>query len=297
MLWISLVWTVVFGRCWLARCHQLTAEDRDEIVETHNHFRSLVWPGAANMRRMSWDDSLALVAAGYATKCVWEHNPDLGDLGENLYATSGPFNASKAITGWYLEHLDYSYHNDSCPEDKLCGHYTQVVWAETTLVGCSTHLCEKVVGLTFTGVTMLVCDYSPAGNVLGELPYEEGEPCSNCPEDLQHCEKNICVAESPAVTEGTAGDPPPGTDSPSPSEHSTTESPSREADESAAPTDAGRPHSDTSSPPLSDDDESEENGEREEDMEVEVESERSVDGGMSLCSSALLLATLLLLTL
>ncbi|KAJ8370183.1 hypothetical protein SKAU_G00102110 [Synaphobranchus kaupii] len=292
MLWISLVWTIVFGHCWLAHCYELTTEDQDEIVEMHNYYRSQVLPRATSMRRMSWDDTLARVAAGYATKCVWEHNPDLEDTGENLYATTGPFNASKAITGWYMEHVDYTYHNNTCEEDKLCGHYTQVVWAETFLVGCSTHLCEKVEGLSFSDVTVLVCNYSPPGNLIDEWPYEEGEPCSNCPKDLWHCDRNICVAESPSVREGTTEGPQPSRDSPSPSPSmETDESFTTETDESVTPSDAGQPLSDTSSPSLIFINEKE--GEEDRDDQREW----SMSGGMPVCSSALLVATLLLLTL
>ncbi|KAJ8257209.1 hypothetical protein GJAV_G00183090 [Gymnothorax javanicus] len=205
MLRISVVWTAVLGHCWLVCTYNLNLEDQDDIVQVHNFFRSQVQPTASNMRKMSWDDSLAQVAARYAPKCKWEHNPELEDLdlGENLYATNGFFNVTKAITGWYMEHLDYTFHNDSCEKDKLCGHYTQVVWAESVKVGCFSHHCGEVEGLSFTGATILVCNYSPPGNFRGEWPYEEGEPCSNCPEDLPHCHQNICVADLPSVTETT----------------------------------------------------------------------------------------------
>ncbi|XP_061114028.1 peptidase inhibitor 16-like isoform X2 [Conger conger] len=190
------------------------------------------------------------MAAGYVTKCVWEHNPDLKDAGENLYATNGPFSASQAVTGWYLEHLDYSYHNDTCEEDKLCGHYTQVVWSHTTFVGCSTHLCEEVAGLTLSHVTLLVCNYFPPGNYEGVLPYEEGEPCSNCPNDL-HCEGNICVDEPPSATEGTTEGPQPGTDGPS-----ITESPAMETDKSPVAETDGSPTAETDGSPTAETEES-----------------------------------------
>ena len=44
-----------------------------------------------------------------------------------------------------------------------CGHYTQVVWANTLSVGCGVAVCP-------TG-TIVVCNYAPPGNYVGEKPY------------------------------------------------------------------------------------------------------------------------------
>ncbi|KAG7224345.1 hypothetical protein INR49_004652, partial [Caranx melampygus] len=74
-----------------------------------------------------WDPSLKLLAEGYATKCIWNHNPELEDTGENLFAGDGPLDLREALEKWFLEHLDYDYQNNSCDEDKMCGHYTQLL--------------------------------------------------------------------------------------------------------------------------------------------------------------------------
>uniref|UniRef100_A0A3Q0QT12 SCP domain-containing protein n=1 Tax=Amphilophus citrinellus TaxID=61819 RepID=A0A3Q0QT12_AMPCI len=127
-----------------------------------------------------WDANLKLVAEGYAAKCVWNHNPELLETGENLYAGTG-----------CAEHLDYDFQNNSCDEEKMCGHYTQMVWADTHRVGCAFHLCDTMEGLDWDRVSFLVCNYYP-GNYEGERPYVEGDWCSRCPENLQKCENNLC---------------------------------------------------------------------------------------------------------
>jgi pathogenesis-related protein 1 len=48
-----------------------------------------------------------------------------------------------------------------------CGHYTQVVWRSTREVGCGYATCE-VQGLT---AQVWVCNYSPPGNFVGQVPY------------------------------------------------------------------------------------------------------------------------------
>ena len=49
-----------------------------------------------------WDPDLKLIAEGYATKCVWNHNPELEDTGENLYAGTGPLDLREALEKWFL---------------------------------------------------------------------------------------------------------------------------------------------------------------------------------------------------
>uniref|UniRef100_A0A7N6BVY7 SCP domain-containing protein n=1 Tax=Anabas testudineus TaxID=64144 RepID=A0A7N6BVY7_ANATE len=139
-----------------------------------------------------WDPNLKLVAEGYAAKCIWNHNPDLEDTGENLFAGTGSLDPREAMEKWFLEHLDYDFQNNTCDEDKMCGHYTQMVWADTHRVGCAYHLCNSMEGLEWERVSFLVCNYYPPGNYEGERPYVEGDWCSRCPEKLQKCENNLC---------------------------------------------------------------------------------------------------------
>ncbi|XP_051517157.1 peptidase inhibitor 16-like [Myxocyprinus asiaticus] len=176
----------------------LTEDQKSTIVNMHNELRSKVQPRAAFMQRVVWDEELRLVAEAYASKCIWNHNPQLIllSIGENLFATTGSFNATKAILDWFGEHVDYDYESNTCPENKMCGHYTQMVWANSNKVGCATYLCDTVEGLVTKSTTVLVCNYFPQGNIEGQRPYESGEPCSKCPDNLPVCEENICVVEN-----------------------------------------------------------------------------------------------------
>ncbi|GAA6233811.1 peptidase inhibitor 16-like [Lates japonicus] len=168
------------------------------------------------MLPLKWDPGLKLIAEGYATKCIWNHNPELEDTGENLFAGTGPLDLREALEKWFLEHLDYDYQNNSCDEDKMCGHYTQMVWAGTHRVGCAFHLCNNMEGLEWERVSFLVCNYYPAGNYEDERPYVEGDWCSSCPDNLQKCENNLCVEEDDEGGEGWGTDAPtPATSDPS----------------------------------------------------------------------------------
>ncbi|KAM9856051.1 uncharacterized protein ACBR49_002176 [Aulostomus maculatus] len=180
----------------------LSEEQEELLVELHNHYRGQVSPSASAMLPLKWDTNLKLLAESYAAKCIWNHNPELEDTGENLFAGTGPLDLREALEKWFLEHLDYDFHNNSCDEDKMCGHYTQMVWADTHRVGCAFHLCNSMEGLDWERVSFLVCNYYPAGNYEGERPYVEGDWCSRCPENLQKCENNLCVPDTVEEEEG-----------------------------------------------------------------------------------------------
>uniref|UniRef100_A0A3P8Y216 SCP domain-containing protein n=1 Tax=Esox lucius TaxID=8010 RepID=A0A3P8Y216_ESOLU len=206
MLRGTVVCAVLAGLCVIvslrpASC-QLSQEDAESIVVLHNRYRGRVVPSAANMTEVKWDEKLKIIAEGYAVKCVWEHNPDLEEMemGENLFASNAPFNTNKAMEKWFLEYLDYDYNNNSCLEDKMCGHYTQMVWAKSQYLGCAFHRCDTMEGLALEKVNFLVCNYFPAGNYVAEKPYEEGEWCSMCPETLPQCDQNLCGEKHTDIT-------------------------------------------------------------------------------------------------
>ncbi|XP_013856574.1 peptidase inhibitor 16 [Austrofundulus limnaeus] len=171
------------------------------------------------MLPLKWDSGLKLIAEAYAAKCIWNHNPELEETGENLYAGTGALDLRVAVEKWFMERLYYDFQNNSCDEDKMCGHYTQMVWADTHRVGCAIHSCNSMEGLDWDQRTsFLVCNYYPAGNYEGERPYVEGDWCSRCPENLQKCENNLCVDDDfsedynetsspPQPPEGTSAGP------------------------------------------------------------------------------------------
>ncbi|XP_025894315.1 glioma pathogenesis-related protein 1-like [Nothoprocta perdicaria] len=170
----------------------------NECVSTHNRFRSEVIPAASNMLYMSWDPDLAKTAKGWAKKCIFEHNiylkepgkahPNFTPVGENLWTGSLQiFTAKQAITSWYNEVNDYTYETNSCR--RVCGHYTQIVWATSYKVGCAVHFCPRVTGFSGTNAAHFICNYGPAGNY-PRRPYERGAPCSMCHGD--QCANKLC---------------------------------------------------------------------------------------------------------
>ncbi|KAJ7332932.1 hypothetical protein JRQ81_015112 [Phrynocephalus forsythii] len=176
-----------------------TSEDKKLIVDLHNQYRSKVDPPASDMLKMSWDPALEAFAKDYATKCIWEHNKERGRRGENLFAMSGDLDVTAIVENWHDEYQYYNISTLACQEGQMCGHYTQVVWARSERVGCGTVFCKTIENLNDTDMHLVVCNYEPPGNVKGKKPYEEGKPCSMCP-DGYSCEDSLCASSADEET-------------------------------------------------------------------------------------------------
>lgn len=142
------------------------------ITAAHNVVRASVSPAPSSpLVALTWSDTIASAAQTWANGCNWSHSSNA--YGENIYAVSGDTVTGQAVVDdWASESVDYDYATNSC--SNVCGHYTQVVWADTTQVGCGVKVCTTnspfpaKYGPTWTFV---VCDYDPPGNVGNQSPY------------------------------------------------------------------------------------------------------------------------------
>lgn len=132
------------------------------LVARHNFWRADVGVG-----EITYSDELAEVANSWAKQlkeqgCEFKHSKNA--YGENLFkGTVGYFTAADAVDSWGSEKQDYDYGKNKCAVGKMCGHYTQIVWKNTTEVGCAKVICD--------GSVIWICNYNPAGNYVGQQPY------------------------------------------------------------------------------------------------------------------------------
>ncbi|VDO02089.1 unnamed protein product [Rodentolepis nana] len=122
------------------------------------------------MPDLIWDINLAAKAQAWANRCPNGHDPDEARLtppykwvGQNWAVDA---DVAKAVRGWFDEYKNYDYQSNYCRAG-MCGHYTQMVWATTTHLGCGVAAC-KYRGFD---VANLVCNYGPGGNYEGKRPY------------------------------------------------------------------------------------------------------------------------------
>ncbi len=159
------------------------------MLAYHNQARANVDPPAASpIPALTWDGIAAEVAGNWAGGCAWGHNPNrtsqyraLGGqanyVGENIFAASGyplPLDDDAALA-WLAEEADWTYApvgQGDCASGGVCGHYTQMIWANTRRVGCGARFCPTVTGLPgWSNVWIVVCNYVEGGNYIGQYPY------------------------------------------------------------------------------------------------------------------------------
>jgi uncharacterized protein YkwD len=129
------------------------------IVTAHNEIRAEV-----GIPPLSWSAPLAKVAQRWANKlarggCRLDHSTSR--YGENLFAASSAVSPEHVVQKWASERKDYNHARNTCRG--VCGHYTQIVWANSRSLGCASASCGSTV--------VWVCNYDPPGNFVGEKPY------------------------------------------------------------------------------------------------------------------------------
>ncbi|KAF2901190.1 hypothetical protein ILUMI_04996 [Ignelater luminosus] len=182
----------------LLRSGPASEYDKQIILDTHNALRQLValgqipgHPQASNLQEMKWDDELAYRAEQWSHSCFSERHDEGRHLrrfpvGQNIatiWTTKKPTSTYEvvadypdAIKRWFDEYRNYRFGKIYYSDDTT-GHYTQMVWANSNLVGCGyAFYYDPAKGFTKN----YICNYGPSGNVMGEAPYRIGPPsCSS----------------------------------------------------------------------------------------------------------------------
>ncbi|XP_048509083.1 venom allergen 3-like [Athalia rosae] len=142
------------------------------------------------MSLLSWDAELATIAQRWGDQCAVKPHDDCREVerfqvGQNVATTWSSQKITdpieKLVDGWYNEVKLFSCADVSRYRSRhATGHYTQLVWAKTSAIGCGK---VKFWDRKYRMNTMrLICNYGPAGNFLGHPMYtvaEGGPRCSS----------------------------------------------------------------------------------------------------------------------
>jgi hypothetical protein len=210
-----------------------TAAMVNGILKAHNDARNSTTPGAVNMPPLQWSDDLAAGAQAYLDGCPgFQHSTQalrtdrygFAYVGENLAAGMRfEFNGFVVASGlWIDERQVWTYGGATCSNAAVCGscaptstitscgHYTQVVWANSLFVGCGYKKCGTL--------EIYNCWYGPGGNIRGQGPFVDGARNMS-----QTCPRGAASSSGPggpAPPPSSVGSPSPNPSSPlNPSSH------------------------------------------------------------------------------
>ncbi|MCO5559999.1 hypothetical protein L7F22_013604 [Adiantum nelumboides] len=138
---------------------------QDHFLSAHNGA-----PRSVRVAPLVWDSTVAQYARRYGERqrdnagCALQHSG--GPYGENLFKTGAASVSPADVVGaWINEKKYYNYGSNICAAGKVCGHYTQVVWAASLHLGFASIACNN------GGGTFVICNYHPPGNYVGKRPY------------------------------------------------------------------------------------------------------------------------------
>ena len=139
----------------------LTPADKKAFLEAHNFYRKQV--GAVPLK---WSPKLEQYAQHWALILAktqkFEHSSN-PNYGENIYQSTFKPTAKDAVDSWASEEKYYHGEKITLNNYWIFGHYTQIIWKQTTTVGCA-------ISQDANGIYYVVCEYYPPGNIIGKKP-------------------------------------------------------------------------------------------------------------------------------
>ena len=133
-----------------------TAAEIQEWLDAHNKHRSL-----HGVPPVTWSNTVAASAQAWVDTCPSGHSSS--SYGENMSYASYSRTPTNVVDGWYSEVSLYDYNNPGF--SYATGHFTQVVWKNTTQIGCGYRT-----GCSGPWANIWVCQYNPPGNYAGQFP-------------------------------------------------------------------------------------------------------------------------------
>lgn len=134
----------------------------DILLKSHNLYREEL-----GITPLTWSDELAKSAQAWADELAasktFRHSTT--SHGENLWmGTANAYSQADMVKNWGDE-KKYYVHGiyPKVTTGGVVGHYTQIIWRNTREVGCALAV--------HSGSEVLVCQYHPAGNWIGQTAY------------------------------------------------------------------------------------------------------------------------------
>jgi len=141
----------------------VSADDIQAFLDAHNARRAKY-----NETPLTWSAALASLAQDWSNQMAqtgnFDHRPNNNE-GENIFSGTGTYSPKDVVDAWGNEVSNFHADSNTCDPNAECGHFTQIVWATTTTVGCGSATAAD-------GTVYWTCNYDPPGNFTGIGPFD-----------------------------------------------------------------------------------------------------------------------------
>ncbi|XP_040377391.1 pathogenesis-related protein PRB1-3-like [Oryza brachyantha] len=139
----------------------LQISEAQQFVVPQTHLRAIY-----GLRPLKWSSDLAEKATQWADQYKGDCGAAAAAGGVNVFRGYGgeAWQPSDAVAAWAEEAQHYDYGANACAAGKECGRYKQMMWRDSTQVGCASVPCAS-------GETLMACHYEPQGNIMGQKPF------------------------------------------------------------------------------------------------------------------------------
>jgi uncharacterized protein YkwD len=144
---------------------KLTPEQQ-AMLDLHNGHRrtcgvpQLTWSKEVADSAQAWANGCHKNLSNPSRFCHQNDSKNCGAFPKNPYGENLHWGASAtpqtADRGWYGEYKNYIFQKPVYSDDPVVGHFTQMVWRDTTQLGCAKNNCG--------GQILWVCRYHKPGN-------------------------------------------------------------------------------------------------------------------------------------
>ena len=154
----------------------------EQMLNAHKEIRQQL-----SIPPLRWSNQMSVYATEWAiflandVGCDLRHRGAIGlplhknGIGENLYKHSAvvrtdgdrqiaAVNEKSVVLEWARESVNYDYSTNNCALNNTCDRYTQLVWRDSSVVGCGAASCPNK-------DQIWVCNYDPPGNYNKQRPY------------------------------------------------------------------------------------------------------------------------------
>ena len=136
-----------------------------QFVDLHNQQRA-----SLGLPDLEWSDELAKQAQQWANAMAFkdEASHSGSGQGENIWFGENNSATIEDMFQLWLNEKQFFIESqpvpDNCSESwEKCGHYSQIVWSQTTQIGCAAAASQVN--------DYVVCRYNPPGNIEGQKAY------------------------------------------------------------------------------------------------------------------------------